>query len=232
MSSSLAFLASSLFFLKMLFLLGFLWFFWILFLFGKFLLLFLYLWICLLFNGFPDVKITDSTRVKKTTKTIFNILKISFENISEIWMESPRLLFSRLFFLSVHFQVLFLNQVSTSSNIVWKEFCSLTRGQRSTESLKVVWSYVGNSYDTKSWLRFLLRWPKERSLIPIVCLLRLGLSIDKCEIILLVSPFCVCLTVVFVGYTWVSAGLKKAIPRQERLKNRWLAMKWTEVSIA
>ena len=157
MRSSLAFLASSLFFLKMLFLLGFLWFFWILFLFGKFLLLFLYLWICLLFNGFADVKITDSTRVKKTMKTIFNILKISFENISEMWMESPRLLFFRLFFLSVHFQVLFLNQVSTSSNIVWKEFCSLTRGQRSTESFKVVWSFVGNSYDTKSWRRFLLR---------------------------------------------------------------------------
>ena len=135
MSSSLAFLASSLFFLKMLFLLGFLWFFWILFLFGKFLLLFLYLWICLLFNGFADVKITDSTRVKKTMKTIFNILKISFEKNSEMWMES---LFCRLFFLSVHFQVLFLNQISTSSNIVWKEFCSLTRGQRSTESFKVV----------------------------------------------------------------------------------------------
>ena len=135
MSSSLAFLASSLFFLKMLFLLGFLWFFWILFLFGKFLLLFLYLWICLLFNGFADMKITDSTRVKKTMKTIFNILKISFEKNSEMWMES---LFCRLFFLSVHFQVLFLNQISTSSNIVWKEFCSLTRGQRSTESFKVV----------------------------------------------------------------------------------------------
>ena len=154
MSSSLAFLASSLFFLKMLFLLGFLWFFWILFLFGKFLLLFLYLWICLLFNGFADMKITDSTRVKKTMKTIFNILKISFEKNSEMWMES---LFCRLFFLSVHFQVLFLNQISTSSNIVWKEFCSLTRGQRSTESFKVVWSFVGNSCDTKSWLRFLLR---------------------------------------------------------------------------
>ena len=148
-----------------------------------------------------------------------------------MWMESPRLLFFRLFFLSVHFQVLFLNQVSTSSNIVWKEFCSLTRGQRSTESFKVVWSYVGNSYDTKSGLRFLLRWPKERSFIPIVCLLSLGSSIDKCEIIFLVSPFCVCLTVVFVGYTWVSAGLKKAMPRQERLKNRWLAMKGTEHSI-